>query len=159
MIFFGIEILRAQSFCNDLSITNPYAENGYSIPVRGTIKVLLVFADADNSCATPPNSSNWPTGAQAPTNADDYFDPYMPMGGPQAYLTKYFYEASHGQYLVLGDYVHIQVPCASFNSNPRAAANAEIQNQISAGTIQFAHGSALSEFDQWTMNVPNSILP
>ncbi len=91
---------------------------GYSITPADTLRVLVVFVEKDFSCCTTStcqslSNPTWPEG-QLPINVDDYFDPYFYPSGPQAYMTKYFYEMSNGKFIVLGDYIDhvITIPCS-----------------------------------------------
>ena len=54
-----------------------FSENGADLSVRGTIRVLLVFAETSAGDAHP----NWP-GGQLPLDADLYFDAEIAPGGP-----------------------------------------------------------------------------
>lgn len=80
-------------------------EHGFAVPVKDTIKVMLIFAEVDSTpCGGSNNPTNlWPDGS-LPTDANDYFDAYVTDPGfPSGYITKYIHEASWGHYVVLGD--------------------------------------------------------
>src|SRR5690554_6118938 len=78
--------------------------NGYSLPPYGTIRVLLVFAENTNTADYNNYESGWLPG-QMPDRADEFFDHefngYENMTG---FLTKYFYQMSFGNLIMLGDY-------------------------------------------------------
>src|SRR5258705_604486 len=94
------------SFILSLSFANLSAqqnsENGYGLPVHTPvtpIKVMFVFAE---EIATPPcvlgPQPNWAPGS-LPSNVNTYFDAFVPIGGPTSYITKYYYDASFGQFI------------------------------------------------------------
>lgn len=81
------------------------SRNGYYFPSTGTIRVLLVFAEVTGYAWDTSPSTEWPAG-QLPLNADDYFDPtYTGPGSINGFMTDYFYNASFGDLIILGDYV------------------------------------------------------
>ncbi len=83
------------------------SKNGWHLPVTGTIRLLVVFAQIDYDTGTDPNPNNqdeWNVG-ELPTWADDLFDPNVPTGQAQGLVTQYFQEASFGSFNVLGDYL------------------------------------------------------
>lgn len=83
------------------------SENGFVLPANGTIRLLMVFAEIDYDTGTDPNpnsTDDW-TVHQLPDWADDLFDPNTPTGQATGEVTRYFQEASFGNYLVLGDYL------------------------------------------------------
>jgi hypothetical protein len=88
------------------------SENGYSIPVKGVVRVLLIFAE--NTTTFTQNSSIAGFGKGVlPSDANDHFDPsFTPGVEPTAFLSKYFYQASFGQYIVIGDYLDHTVESA-----------------------------------------------
>ena len=94
-------------FINSLiSYGQQKTEEGYIIPVRGEIKVLLVWARVVDAITNPAPFGGHGMG-QLPTDANEFFDPtFTPGIEPTAYLTKYFYEQSFGQYIVTGDYLN-----------------------------------------------------
>jgi hypothetical protein len=84
------------------------SRNGYYLAPYDTLKVLIVFAEIDYSGDTlfsEPDTypDAWDAGA-LPDWKDDLLDPTW-SGSPQAKLTKYYYEASFGKLIVLGDYL------------------------------------------------------
>ena len=71
----------------------------------GEFRVLTVFADfIDDTVEYSVNELFpwWPEGS-LPTIANDIFD-YNSGGSLSGFVTKYYYEASFGTFLVLGDY-------------------------------------------------------
>lgn len=133
------------------------SENGYDLPVNtqvgGPFKVLLVFAEvqnnATNNCPAKP-TAEWTPG-QLPTTAGQFFDAALPASGLQGYITKYFYDASFGQYVVLGDYVNqvIQVPCSNYTA---PAVLAQLDIMANNGTLTFGSTASLADFDRYNMS-------
>lgn len=120
-LIFAIPILSFSQFSQDQCLydldqtafmpQNPSgtyeSKNGYHLPVTGTIRLLVVFAQIDYDTETDPNPNNqdeWNVG-ELPIWTDDLFDPNIPTGQAQGLVTRYFQEASFGTYNVLGDYL------------------------------------------------------
>jgi hypothetical protein len=79
--------------------------HGESLPASGTLRVFLVYAQMDCSqCPTlcHPDNSSWLPDS-LPPNPESWFDTYYTGGTPQTFITKYFYEASFGNYIMLDD--------------------------------------------------------
>lgn len=78
---------------------SPYAsKNGLYLPVSGTLRILVVYAEIDYDVGSDPNLEGypeWPVG-QLPVWANDIFDHEDPAGQPAGLLTRYYYEASFG---------------------------------------------------------------
>ena len=110
-------IFLSTCFSNLISIGQQISYFGHEIPVNTQVagepvRILLVFAEMDiqNGCSTL-TQPLWQTG-QLPSFVSQIIDPY-PSNNPTGLLSKYFYDASFGQYQVIGDYVNqlITVPC------------------------------------------------
>ena len=106
--------------------------NGYTIPVKGTVKCLVVFCEVENTACGGVNSgsTNWPAGS-IPLDADNYFDLAV-SNAPQAKLSRILNEASFGQYNVICDYFKevVTIPCADYVGNGTANITSEIENRI-----------------------------
>ena len=94
------EVISAQPY--------PSSEEGYDYPTRtdGTlppIKVLVVPVVVDPTCSQHGGYSCWPVN-NVPTDIDQYFDAVQ-SSNPTGYFTKYYYDASFGKLIVLGDYL------------------------------------------------------
>jgi hypothetical protein len=103
---------------------------GEALPPRGTIRVLLVFAeliaDTGSGCPGGVYDPTWLSGPAAPPFADEYLD--FQAGDFSKKLTQYYKDVSLGELEVLGDYYNgtVQVPCstaASQGGYERAAIN------------------------------------
>ncbi|MBS1658773.1 MAG: hypothetical protein JST18_11860 [Bacteroidetes bacterium] len=90
-------------------------------------------------CAPP----YWETGNDPNPNARPLFDADFTGEGniTPGTLTDYFYQASFGEYIVLGDYVSIEVQ-----------SNQSVLGYLDAytGQITTAHGKHLSDFDNYS---------
>lgn len=103
-------------FVNDTSVfrQDSYDElfeskNGYLLSPNGVIRVLVVFAEIEydihpDKDPNPDDTDNWPVG-EYPLWRNQLFDHEIHSGPLQGLVTKYFYEASFGNYYVLGDYL------------------------------------------------------
>src|SRR5690554_1149099 len=82
------------------------SENGWILPASGTLKVLVVFAEIDytvGSDPVPSGTSGWPVG-DLPIWADDLFDTAV-LPNPHGLISKYYRQASSGNFNVIGDYL------------------------------------------------------
>ncbi|MBA3649622.1 MAG: hypothetical protein H0W62_13935 [Chitinophagales bacterium] len=144
------------------------SENGYWLPAKGTvatpiqIRVLVVYANVDytaGNCLTAPvyDNNEWP--ANAPPKWETGGGNY-PIAKPlfdadytgasnitKGTLTDYFFEASQGSLVVLGDYASVIVPCTAsgltdycFSAGLNALASYITNNST-------AHGKQLTDFD------------
>lgn len=90
---------------------------------------------------------------QVPTYANDLFDhDFTTAGNINGLVTKYFYEASFGQYIVLGDYypIVISVPCSlqnftTTNSNHVDLMVAQLNNEPGATLVTANAGLSLPD--------------
>jgi len=146
--------------------TNPSgvyeSKNGWFLPVHGTIRLLVVFAQIDYDTGTDPNPNNqdeWDVG-KLPAWADNLFDANVPSGQAQGLVTRYFQEASFGSFNVLGDYL-VKSPN---NDEIFTVLYSEIQsqgydnalinkiNQVTNGNFYTGHGlNNVTYFDNWTV--------
>jgi hypothetical protein len=146
-----------------LSTTAPAqnVENSLLLPNKGTIYVLLVFAEEVGSCANP-NCNDFPPGPSVPANANDWLD-HTQTFPPVGKITNYYHQASFGSYKVQGDYLPTVLQVNLSGSCPMSAPTTSIINQVNAlitqGNTTTARGLPLtvgpnSLFDQWTLNTP-----
>lgn len=148
--------------------TAQYAiSNGVSLPAMDTVRVLVVFAQIDfstNGCpqGLPDNfDSNWPVDTSGnhkpPADADTYFDFELKNGEePKGYITDFYYQASFGKYVLLGDYFPdvITIPCnkVKIGNDGLEWILDSLKNKKSLdSTLYSSHGLPLSSFDNWTI--------
>ena len=80
------------------------SRNGYWLPTRGTIRIFLVYAEALNDPEEPGTVAGWEPG-KLPPDPDYFFDHELKHGQqPRGIMTRYYYQASFGQFLLLADY-------------------------------------------------------
>ena len=138
------------------------SKNGYYLPVTGTIRLLVVFAQIEYDTGTDPNPNNqseWNVG-ELPLWADDLFDANAPTGPAQGSVTRYFQEASFGSYNILGDYL-VTSPGSSeiftvLNSDCQAQGHIKALcnevEQTTNGNFYTGHNlNNASYFDNWTV--------
>ncbi len=141
-------------------------ENGWGFPVHTNttpIHILLVSVELHGGSGTNVdcNANNNPTCfpvGQLPVDIDDYFDATLPSTGPTKFFTKYLFQSSLGQCVVLGDYldapVHVSF-CPS--SNPlsigdwTSVIDPEIRNQFPNLQSHLVHSTPLSDFDHYSL--------
>lgn len=132
------------------------SRNGYWMPNRDTIRVFLVFAevvdDPDDKVGGEPGSM-WPRG-QLPRNADDYLDVAVPASGQlRTRMSRFFHQASFGQYVMLGDY-YPKLARIPYNAL-KASGDENIHEWLQAESgedLVTAHGFHFNgtDFDRWT---------
>ena len=80
------------------------SRNGYWLPPKGTMRILLVYAEVLNDPDEPGRMGGWEPG-KLPRNPGYFFDHELKNGEqPEGIMTKYYYQASFGEFLVLADY-------------------------------------------------------
>lgn len=132
------------------------SENGYSIPVSGTIKVLFVFAEVTSNFTQPSSIPGFGEG-ELPPDHSDYFDAtYTPGVEPTAYISKYFYQQSMGSYIVLGDHLDHVMQVNPGVTDGYTRVFEYINSLMNANTFntRLLNGSPNSDFDQW--DIPSS---
>lgn len=163
-------LLIGQNIClfNDTTQPNypddylePYeSKNGWFISPIGTLRVLLVFVEIDYDVGTDPNlngTDEWPVG-ELPIWADDILDHEDPAGQPEGLLTRYYYEASSGNCILLGDYLVAPTNNGVFKilmsdveaSNHLSAAVDEINIALNDSIVTSTGLNNISYFDNWT---------
>jgi hypothetical protein len=125
-------------------------KNGYVLPVKGKIRILVIFAEVD--CGLCPgncdwDNTNWPPG-QFPIGSENWFDRDLSAGkSPSGYITRYYHEMSGGDYTVLGSYypVILKIPCTGLT---KYNASAKVIDMINEAPLP--EGFNLSDFDNWS---------
>jgi len=83
------------------------SENGWVLPTRGTVRVLMVFVEVEHDLDTsvddfPDGHKNWEVN-ELPEYKDNIFNVFEGEDSLKA-LTRYYSECSFGELTVLGDY-------------------------------------------------------
>ncbi len=152
-------------FISNISYAQLNLTNGYIFPPHtkeAPIHILLIPVELHGGeCDSINNQTCFPPG-QLPVNIDDYFDATLPAGGPVKYFSKYLYQASFGNLVVLGDYlkecVHVNFCPVQFPSSPVSwtkVINAEIRKQFPE--LPLKHNTPIKEFDKYAIS-DNSIV-
>lgn len=129
---------------------------GAQLTPRGTVRVLIVFAEVVGTCGTA-GPSNW-TAGQLPDNADLYLD-HVISSNLTTKASQYYKDISLGELDVIGDYYGevVQLPCSMVNS-----ASGDVRDIIdllddpvdgwqpaSDGNFYTANGINLDDFDMY----------
>ena len=149
------------------------SEYGWHLAPYGRLHVLVVFAEINfdsswtNLDPTPKGGNKpWPAG-KLPLWKDDLFDPRPDLPNGKGYMTKYFDQASFGQFQVTGDYINkvITINLSEVRDRNNKVKVREpygngvfrqtVVNKVNEmGTLQTASGGTEWDFDRWTMNTP-----
>lgn len=143
-----------------------HTENGFLLPTRDTVYILVVFAEIDyTECeGGDPYEAQygraWPVDAQGrtqvPIDADVLLDATLPPGvAPKGILTRTYAEASFGQFVLLGDYFPevVRVPCTRMKGSSYSLAQ-EVGWVIQAwpsDSVYTARGLPWWVFDRWRL--------
>jgi len=132
---FSKSIFLTFLFSSILYLT-PYGQvqmtkNGYAVPNRGTLRVLLVYAEVDYSMGNCPNGKTestftanynaWGTSSgetTIPSDAGVLFENEFPFtNNPPGFVSDLYFQSSFGEYIILGDYIPkvVKVPCSNLN--------------------------------------------
>lgn len=140
--------------------------NGVGIPTRDTLHILMVFAEVD--FANGPCAGNikedfqgdWPKDRNGrtlpPAFAGQFLDPDVRQGQAfKGFITRFYHEASFGNYVLLGDYLPkvVSIPCAEVRNGNHGLD--QVLRQLDAtepgsSTLRTATGRPLRHFDRWT---------
>lgn len=135
------------------SATVPNSANGWYLSPRGTIRILVIFAeiDYDKNPAKDPQpqaTENWPKG-QLPAWRDQLFDPF-PTDQPKGEVTRYYRDMSAGRFTVLGDYIDRLVTIReSEQLSLRDWSGMAWEGANKFGELHTAHGLSIADFDLW----------
>ncbi len=143
-----------------------FISNGVTIPASDTLRALVIFAEID--FGNGPCPSNMPENMPGdwgrnfdgttllPRNADKFLDPEVPLNGEfKGTITKYYHEASFGNYVIIGDYIPqvISVPCyLAKPGDPHVSLLFSIMDTMFKDTtIYTKNGYHLKQFDNWSV--------
>lgn len=156
-LLFTSLILSAIAFNTFSQIKN--SENGYVLPTEGTVRILVVYAQVDYSisgCPAPGDTyganSEWPaggapyweTGGGTYTFPKPLFDASTITTGDGT-LSDYYYQASLGEYAVLGDYYSISIPCTA--TGLTGYGDQAVINYLNSNPVISSTGKHFSDFD------------
>jgi hypothetical protein len=139
-----------------------YAQNveeSYLLPNKGLLRVLLVFVQEEekSKCEQTDCNFNFPPDVLT-VDAPKWFDPKHTYP-PERIVTDYYWQASFGEYEVLGDYLPqvLTVPCNNAPTDtfyPTDQAIAIVDQITSQPGFKTANGLGKSDFDLWTLTSP-----
>jgi hypothetical protein len=160
-VFFYIMILLAGITNYPLSAQS--SQNGYRMTSHGTIRAFLIYAEAINDpWYDSINSSTWPKNSM-PTDPDYLLDYYLNPFNIHGKITKYFFQASLGKLLILGDYLDtlVKIDWNTFNMNNKMQDITDYLNDSIEGIdIPTAHNHTFNghDFDNWVLNgIPRDV--
>ena len=124
------------------------ARYGREFAPYGLFRVLTVFADVTDD--TVDYSFSWWNEDELPDIADQIFE-YQLNGRVTNYVTKYFYEASFGNFIVLGDYYPhlVKLQHNDFTSSTIMVPVINYLNSTPANDTLTQHGYGFSSFDRY----------
>ena len=148
------------------------ARNGWAISPKGRLHVLQIFVEieydsiyADNDPKPADGQQNWRPG-KLPSFKDRLFDAVPNQSLGKGFLTKYFRQASFGQFEVTGEYYSKLITLKqseirnksgnvvikeSFGNNYFRKALIE---KINSTPFRTNKGSTIEDFDNWTLPGP-----
>lgn len=166
------------------------SENGYALSTQGTVRIFTIFVQVDyslsNSVSALPSNFNpnnlanpygavdeWPDfdPQNVPTNpllsyppsyATEMFDADWNGSPTSGTITDYYYEASRGELIVLGDYIAVTVPCTypGINTTLNLSFNRTeaLLNYISSLNVPLitANNHTIDDFDSWEFDFSNN---
>lgn len=145
-----------------------FISNGVMIPASDTLRALVIFAEVDFKSGKCPGNmpenmpgewgKNFNGKTLLPNIATRFLDPEAPADGKfKGTITEYYYEASFGNYVILGDYIPevISVPCSMIKQgDPNVNTVFSIMDTLYKDTtIYTQNGYSLKDFDHWSMGV------
>jgi hypothetical protein len=140
---------------NEATQCQQSSQNGMELPVSGTIRVFLVFAE----CINDPNyslinKSSWPPG-EMPAKPDTFFDTIYNASEIHGAITKLYSEASFGKLVILGDYLNelVQIDYNTMIGKGATQVLDYLNDSIDSSTIITANGYDINgdDFDRWVV--------
>ena len=137
--------------------------NGFYFPIHNSsvpLHALVVSVELRGGKCDEINNNTCFNKGELPINIDAYFDPVLKPDGPEKYFTKYLYQSSFGQFIVLGDYldkvVYLDYCPASNPSNDSWSdkINAAIKTQF-GDTLPLHYSTPLNNFDNYNLDKSN----
>jgi len=134
---------------------NIESKNGWYLPAKGKIRVLVVFLEVDYDKSPELESYQaWPKG-KLPEEAATMFDAFE-SENPKGKITRYFHESSFGEYQVLGDYLPEIITLKESSINGGISSNTlrtYVSNYLTEkGNIVTQNKLGFKDFDLWTNN-------
>ena len=102
--YYTLYILLILLSLRGIELQSQDSRNGYWFPPRDTLRILLVYAELQGDPDDPVWIRGWEAGRLPPEPGYLFDHTLSPGEDPKGFLTKYYYQASFGQYVVLADY-------------------------------------------------------
>lgn len=168
------QILSAALFCSLLRAQTLHTEEGYLLPARDTVYVLVVFAEVDyTECGEDPHERQYGNAwgrtadgrTRIPLDADSLLDPFLsPHQAPTGIITRTYAEASFGALMILGDYYPevLRVSCQRLPPGGTHSLSSEVELVLEAlqeKPFRTAHELPWTVFDRWTLLPQRAGLP
>ncbi|MCS6895852.1 MAG: hypothetical protein NZZ60_06875 [Bacteroidia bacterium] len=148
----------------------PHTKEGFLLPTRDTIYILVVFAEVDyTACGDDPHERQYGHAwgrdtegeTKCPPDADSLLDSH---GVGRGLITRTYAEASFGQLVVLGDYIPevVKVPCQKIPAGGTQSLYQEVDLVIQAFSSSHwrtAHNLSWERFDRWELLPQRAGLP
>lgn len=158
-------ILLLSALASNVSFgqTYPFSEERYNYPVRTDatnppIKVLVIPVQLNGINSSGQSCDGWVTTCfpenGIPVDIDKYFDNSIGVGGPVGYFTKYYYDASFGNFVVLGDYLDVVVNLPYCGSSNVGGKVMKLLYDTYGLNLPLHYNSPLSDFDKYTLDAP-----
>lgn len=126
--------------------------NGWYLPTSNTLRILVILAEVQGAADSPDwPAHSLPVWVNNPDPNINLFDHAVPSGTATGLLTRYFQDASSGQFNVIADYLLapgnggiFEVPSASISSTITVV-------NASLSAINTGHGyTSVTDFDKYT---------
>lgn len=168
------EILQAAASLTLLLAQIPRTAEGFLLPARDTVYVLVVFAEVDyTECGEDPHERQYGNAwgrdsagrTRLPYDADSLLDPApVEPAAARGIITRTYGEASFWRFVVLGDYVPevVRVPCRQLPAGGTKSLQQEVElvaRQLREKPLRTAHGLTWELFDRWTLLPQQAGLP
>ena len=131
------------------------SRNGYDLPVSGTIRAFLVFAEVINDPNYySVNYPGWPPG-QFPVDPDQFYDVVLNPEEINGIITEIYHQASFGELEIIGDYlstlVQIDYNTLGPGDEPWKKVLEYLDQSVPSPDITTAHFFTINgtDFDRW----------
>lgn len=138
--------------------TLPESKNGKTLPVTGTLRILLIYAEINYDVSLQ-KEAEWPVGREwqkreLPKWKDEMLDPFPNPINSTGSLTKFYKECSFDSFVVLGDYVSSMVTINESDIKTvswGSALNKVLEKISKGGSLKTSQNLTVEDFDKWTI--------
>ncbi len=124
------------------------SRNGYWLPPYDTLRIFIVYAELAGDPDDPGSIRGWKAGSLPPEPGYLFDHRLMEGEEPRGIITRYYYQASFGRYIVLGDH-YPRIVSIDFKEASRRGIDQVLQRITDPGTgdILTAHGYSVNDGD------------